>query len=119
MAKDARREVIEKRIVEVDSIIPSPNRIAAFIHGVLKREIPNITSWDLIAGCSEIVAALSIAEPALEAEAKALVKKVYAVHYFHGKDLKSCITSNLTSPVESASTKEQPLELMGNIPPQL
>lgn len=116
MAEDNRENLRQARIIEVDSVIVSPLERAAFIHGVLKQHAPTLTVWDRIAGCAEIIGALSSAEPALEDVAKNLLRRVYVIHYFHGGDLASCLTkSNLPEGQHPDSSTVKKLSgLMGN-----
>lgn len=91
MADNDRTDSIKARIIEVDAVTPSPEQRAAFIHGVLKEYAPNLTTWDMIAGLSSILGALTLSEPALEQVIKPLVVRVHQIHYVHGGDLKSCL----------------------------
>lgn len=114
MAESGGKTLREARIVEVDSVVVSPSERASFINGVLAKHCPELTLWDKIAGFAELLAAFSVAEPALEDVAKTLVKRVYVIHYFHGRELKSCLKKlNLTeTPKRVSSTPLENFELI-------
>jgi hypothetical protein len=111
MEAGSRKHLLEKRVNEVDAVIPSPKDRAAFIHGVLQEHAPNLTVWDKVAAFAEMLGAFSIAEPGLEDVVKPLLVRVHTIHYLHGRDLTSCLTkSNLPEPQDS--TKLLALESM-------
>jgi hypothetical protein len=108
-----RKTLLASRIVEIDKVTISPNERAAFIHGVLLENAPELTVWDKIAGFSELLGSYVEVEPALEDVIKPLLKRVYTLHYFHGKELGSCLTkSNLHETPKSDSTVDAQLKLM-------
>lgn len=114
MDEGLRKTLLASRIVEVDKITVTPNERALFIHGVLLENAPNLTVWDKVAGFAELLGSYVEVEPALEDVIKPLLKRVYTLHYFHGRELQSCLTkSNLTEPQKSDSTVNEPLKLMG------
>ena len=112
------KNMLAERVVAVDLLVVSPKERAAYIHGVLKEHAPNATVWDQICAFGELLGAFSLSEPALEDVVRPLLKRIYTIHYLHGRDLESCLKSNSTPSVLD-SINVQALKLMEPIDPTL
>ena len=112
MEGNPKDKLLAQRIIDIDLNVPSPKDRAAFIHGVLKEHAPDVTVWDQVCAFGELLGAFSLAEPGLEEVVKPLLKRIYTIHYFHGKDLKSCLKKSNYTMDQSDSTNEPQLKLM-------
>jgi hypothetical protein len=90
-AQVGNREELERLMVEVDKMMPSPEARAIKLWNLLPKDGLNL--WDLVCFCTETLGHCVAVFPQLEAPVKDLNLRVFAAHYSSAKLIKEQMES--------------------------
>ena len=88
---------MERRIAEIDRLIPSPEQRAQEVYNAIKQTLPDKTNWDVICFCINYLGLSAQAYDWMESAVRHLSRQIYNAHYFKTEEL------GLTSDIQKES----------------
>lgn len=103
MANSSDDPKLDRRIKEIDAIIPSPSDRATRVWTLLQTHDPDLTTWDILCFCAEFMGMTSERYQWILPISKRFVRLVYSAHYYdeHRTDAESDRITRKIEPLDS------------------